>query len=853
MNPVTTPAEVRPRTAQAGPELSALLQRFPPRPIEGTWTATSQSREALVQRLLAPPFVVDSTSNQAGREAGLIKVLRWLENQSGETWQQRWLASGADTVGNTAWRHLASRELSGREGAARAPKSEFIQLGRGILPLLGGDVIRPSLAWLITPGGIPHLITEMARSRDPGAFVKLGALLAADPANTETKQAALRRVSAVLAAKGGMIGEITVGDCLQLVQTLVSERGRKDTSLYFYQLLHALQVFPPAAPPTVRVFAAAGQQSVEQLIDRYDFACRPVRDVMVAYLRERQPSMDYISLSNLSFGLGKMFWKDLEIHHPGIASLRLSPQVAADWKQRVALKKTTVTDSAGRQVHVLAPRSDRGINYLAMVRAFYLDIAQWAMEDPPSWALWAAPCPIRAEEMSLRKVRSHRKSRMDQRTRERLPVLPVLVATVEQARQAAGQRLELARRTQAGELFTVAGVTLRRTILAARTPAAKIWAEDPETGTRRDLTLEEHRAFWTWAAVEVLRHTGIRVEELAELSHHSLVQYRLPTTGELIPLLQIAPSKSDAERLLVISPELADTLSAIVRRVRDPAGTVPLVVAYDNHERVWNPAMPLLFQRSYGVENRPINPEAIRALLTVALKDSGLTDASNRPLHFVPHDFRRLFVTDALLNGMPPHIAQLVCGHKDINTTMGYKTVYPEEVINGHRAFIARRRAARPDEEYRTPTDEEWEEFLGHFERRKVALGTCGRSYATSCIHEHSCLRCPLLRPDPAQRPRLVEICSNLLARIEEASREGWLGEVEGLKVSLAAAEHKLAQLDEQARRATTVNLGLPGITNIVARTVSTPQAPASDASPTAPQRYAPTRTASTPSKRAPN
>jgi hypothetical protein len=31
----------------------------------------------------------------------------------------------------------------------------------------------------------------------------------------------------------------------------------------------------------------------------------------------------------------------------------------------------------------------------------------------------------------------------------------------------------------------------------------------------------------------------------------------------------------------------------------------------------------------------------------------------------------------------------------------------------------------------RLPTEEEWEEFLGHFERRKVSLGTCGRSYAT--------------------------------------------------------------------------------------------------------------------------
>jgi hypothetical protein len=59
----------------------------------------------------------------------------------------------------------------------------------------------------------------------------------------------------------------------------------------------------------------------------------------------------------------------------------------------------------------------------------------------------------------------------------------------------------------------------------------------------------------------------------------------------------------------------------------------------------------------------------------------------------------------SFMHGMPPHIAQLVAGHRDINTTMGYKAVYPEEVINGHRAFIARRRALRPSQEYRTPAD----------------------------------------------------------------------------------------------------------------------------------------------------
>jgi len=174
------------------------------------------------------------------------------------------------------------------------------------------------------------------------------------------------------------------------------------------------------------------------------------------------------------------------------------------------------------------------------------------------------------------------------------------------------------------------------------------------------------------------------------------------------------------------------------------------------------------------------------------------------------------------MHGMPPHIAQLVAGHRDINTTMGYKAVYPQEVINGHRAFLARSRALRPDEEYRVPTDEEWEEYLGHFQRRKVALGECGRAYGTECIHEHSCIRCPLLRVDPAQRTRLESIRDNLLARIAEAEQQRWLGEAEGLKVSLAAARGKLAQLDGRiARRNGVTSLGMPAFRDIAGSTVT--------------------------------
>jgi hypothetical protein len=64
------------------------------------------------------------------------------------------------------------------------------------------------------------------------------------------------------------------------------------------------------------------------------------------------------------------------------------------------------------------------------------------------------------------------------------------------------------------------------------------------------------------------------------------VQYRLPSTGEIVPLLQITPSKTDSERLLVVSPELADVLSAIISRVRSGSPTIPVIPAYDRAECV---------------------------------------------------------------------------------------------------------------------------------------------------------------------------------------------------------------------------------------------------------------------------
>ena len=118
-------------------------------------------------------------------------------------------------------------------------------------------------------------------------------------------------------------------------------------------------------------------------------------------------------------------------------------------------------------------------------------------------------------------------------------------------------------------------------------------------------------------------------------------------------------------------------LSAIVARIRRGQPRVPLVVSYDKNERVYNPPMPLLFQWRRRLENRPVTETSLRSYLDHALTALGVKDAGGRTMRYTFHDFRRLFITASFMHGMPPHIAQLVAGHRDINTTMGTRGRLP--------------------------------------------------------------------------------------------------------------------------------------------------------------------------------
>lgn len=302
--------------------LADMRARFPARVVAASWPAAMSNREEALGRLTCAPFVSGSAGAQKERVLGLKSLLDWLEDQPGDSWQDRWLASGAGIAGRE-WREVPAAWLHGRG------QYSGVRLGRlsaALLTVICADTVRPSTGWFagaVMRGG--HLSLGMQATRDTEGFARLRELCERDPhVSAGARAHVLHRAAVIIGAKGGLLRQITVGDVMELLDAEASAHAKPMAhGSGFYRMLHRMGIFEPAAPQMLRELTASRQRTPGELIDRYDLACRPVRDLLVDYLKERQPALDYSSLRKLSAALAGGFWKNLERHHPGISSLHL--------------------------------------------------------------------------------------------------------------------------------------------------------------------------------------------------------------------------------------------------------------------------------------------------------------------------------------------------------------------------------------------------------------------------------------------------------------------------------------------------------------------------------------------------
>jgi hypothetical protein len=94
---------------------------------------------------------------------GVRSILRWLEQCDGDTWEERWLASGADTAPRS-WREVVR---PGRLVTDVAVAANALMVAR---------VPRPSYGWQLAAHAGAHLPDRMLSVNDPDAVRQLRAL-----------------------------------------------------------------------------------------------------------------------------------------------------------------------------------------------------------------------------------------------------------------------------------------------------------------------------------------------------------------------------------------------------------------------------------------------------------------------------------------------------------------------------------------------------------------------------------------------------------------------------------------------------------------------------------------------------
>jgi hypothetical protein len=358
------------------------------------------------------------------------QLLEWLAGFPGGDWEQRWLASGADRAPR-AW---TERALADGVGTQRAHPAQALTL------LLLARVLRPSYSFLLNTR-FNSLFDRFPQLHDRDDFAALRRLEDYQRAVPRLRADAEACVIRVLLRTGKRMGQLS-GEDLLTYADLVKTSGRHRKEHLAWELL--VELGPLAGePPTLRAVWTAKsntrQHDAAGLLDRYDIPASPVRQVIVDYLTEIRPGLDYGSWLHHAHTLGRAFWWEVLQINPGQADLRLAPEVVTEWRRRLAL---TAAGTPRRDMHSL----------LFRVRAFYRDLQQWALDEPTRWGTWAVPSPVRDPDVrALRKAKRHQKARSQQRTRMLTPLLPQLVATALARRDWARRLLAAATATTHGE------------------------------------------------------------------------------------------------------------------------------------------------------------------------------------------------------------------------------------------------------------------------------------------------------------------------------------------------------------------------------------------------------------------
>lgn len=279
----------------------------PPRP-QGDLTRATIEEIAQAVRTTWP---TKSADNRWRRSRGARDLLQYLSEFPGQTWQQRWQASGFNEPG---------RPVS----ALRSAPRDRSQIGTGAACLFCLRVIQPSLGAFRSNQFLYYGRRFLVAQNDP-LLDKFREQVQSTPVNPVHHGTALFDVAAAVTTQGIALAELTPAAFLHYAwecrrQGLVlgaRGAGSRFPGHLAWQALHAMGHFPPNGPATLKAALLTGRLTVQEMVGRYRIRHAGVRQLLVSYLERRQPELDYSTLDNLSRHLASHFWSVIEELAPG--------------------------------------------------------------------------------------------------------------------------------------------------------------------------------------------------------------------------------------------------------------------------------------------------------------------------------------------------------------------------------------------------------------------------------------------------------------------------------------------------------------------------------------------------------
>ena len=642
---------------------------------------------------------------------GLETILQPLETQSGTTWQQRWYSAGpqneAKWYAHFDWKSENDASLRTiRPGICAAMKL-----------LVRDGVIRPGLGLLLNPAFASIVLPYVYEAhKDEIARVIAGA---SEATKITTAYATRMRNScaAMIVFTGKPLSRITVDEWVAV------ECYRRDSAADFrkWEAAAANTTNPPPRPPFAWPYTRMlplssaytgalaagltqprperpGQSSLPPTLDRAIAPAATLENVLAVNGRGLPPRVraliyDTYTLDGTALDVVTIrghinsintFFAAVHTLIPGHDSLTIPIE------HREPLMNLLKKNRLGQARRPGLQRTSLG-TFLGSVRSIYKMtnsvVRRFELTEHLA-TLGTFPWSDATVKKQCKVDRSRRRSVLHVEVRTHIAHLPGLLLAARNLKERTDALLAAARQCEPGGTFTHDGTTYERTMSKGNSaqqgtgvPLLNIRVAGTFKTAVIDIEARAYKAVQAHALTVLLRETGLRIEEVSELTIENVNQFLAGDTP--IPSISVNPSKMDRSRVIGLMPDALRAIHELITRGRQRFGSDPLVKRTDWHERNDQEVAHLIFfipsRRTFVGPSRRTLAEMLQRVVDHYNEHFEPTVPLPK---ITPHQMRRLFATDLAERGADVIAIQQALGHRCLSTTSIYIHADEEMAIN---------------------------------------------------------------------------------------------------------------------------------------------------------------------------